>query len=98
MIVDQFYGPGNIAAGAVALHARRRKEHVHRACATRNHVENVPNCSASWRGNNSYSAWENGKRTLKLLSKKSLRLQAIAKLLERYPQCAGANRIESFYN
>src|SRR5437016_8218872 len=98
MLVNQFDSSGNVTSGAVSLHPRGREKHVNRARAARDDVEDIPNCSAGWRCDDAYSARENRKRTLELLSEKPFRLEAIPQLLKRNLQRAGAHRIERLHN
>ena len=84
----------DVRTSRIALHARRRKQHMNRSCPSRNHVENVANCSSGGRGHDPNAARKNRQRAFQFFCKQSFSLQAIAKLFESDPQRAGTDGIE----
>ena len=82
--------------GAVALNARRRKEHVNCSRATRDDIENVANGSAGRRSHHADASGKNRQRAFQFLRKQTFSLKPIAQLFKSNLQRAGADRIERF--
>ena len=96
MLIEQFDGAGYLDRRAFALHARGRKEHVNRARAARDDVQDVADGRARRRGDDADAARKQRERTLSSFVKQSFPRQPLFHLLEGDAQRPGPDRVERF--
>src|SRR5205809_4828532 len=95
-LVKEFDCAYNFAGGAVTLHARRGKQDMHGAGASRDHVQDVANRGAVWRSDHAYAARKHRNRSLQFSAEQTFCLQPRLGLLEGELQSARADRLEGF--